>query len=131
MREQGEVWIDIGSDQGFEAVNLRIMHMLSDLGCNPFQRGYFGPRFFYVTRFIGSHGDEMCVNGLTTVDDGEVAVVTDAGQKAVLEAFEPDPMPAYANIDAKSVFSRGKELLVSGFTEDLPASHAESPPITE
>ena len=112
-------WINIGKNQSFEAVQPRIMHMLSGMGYGPKLRKYYGLRFFFVNRFIGENMDRLTREWLVTVNDGRVAAITNACRKAVLEAFEPEPMPNPAGIDIEKIVKRGKELLETGFSEPL------------
>ena len=115
--EEADIWIEVGSDRGDIAVNLRIMHMLSNLGCTPEQRRYYGPRFFFVNQFIGLNIERLTKEWLVIVDDGAKAAVTNACSKAVIEAFEEEPMPKLTDVDLEKVIARGRALLTTGFTE--------------
>jgi hypothetical protein len=115
--EAPDGWIDVGIDTGAMAVNLRIMHMLSELGCTAEQRRYYGPRFFFANRFIGLNMERLTKEWLVLVEDGAKAAVTNACSKAVLEAIEPEPMPNIADVDLEKVIARGRELLKTGFAE--------------
>ena len=115
--EEGDIWIEIGTATDEKAVNLRIMHMLSELGCTPEQRRYYGPRFFFINRFIGLNMDRLTKEWLVLVEDGSKAAVTNACYKAVIEEFEPEPMPNIDDVKLEKIIERGKELLKTGFSE--------------
>jgi hypothetical protein len=115
--EESDQWIDIGPEESYAAVQFRIMHMLSEQGCTPEEREYYGLRFFAVNRFIGLNMARLTKEWMVIVSDGGKAVATDACVKAVLEAFEPEPMPDIEDVSLDKIIAWGRQLLKTGVTD--------------
>ena len=108
--EESDEWIDIGPQESYAAVQFRIMHMLSEQGCTAEEREYYALRFFAVNRFIGLNMVRLRKEWMVIVNDGGKAVVIDACVKAVLEAFESEPMPHTEDVSLEEIIARGRQL---------------------
>lgn len=108
--EESDQWIDIGPEESYAAVQFRIMHMLSEQGCTPEEREYYGLRFFAVNQFIGLNMTRLRKEWMVIVNDGGRAVVIDACVKAVLEAFESEPMQHVEDVSLEQIIARARQL---------------------
>ena len=110
-------WIEVGDKMDSKSISTRLMSMFSLSGCSLEEERYWGPRFFWINRYIGAHMALFQKEGLVIIHDDELCMTTQACQKAVLEAFDKSPIPRMESIDLHAVVARGKILLKTGFSE--------------
>ncbi len=107
--------IALGKQTDVYAIVLRVRAMFSRFHCTPEEAMYWAPRFHRIIDYLALHLDAFVDEGLALINDEGGRLLTLAAQKAVLEAFDRDPLPGLAQIDLPAVLARGRELQATEF----------------